>query len=165
MEIKRLLTSCFGLGFLPIAPGTFGSMPVAIVFGLMVRCGAPAFAILVVMAIFAVAGSVVCVVFSPAIIAATGKTDPAEVVADEFAGQAVTFFVLSVFLASTAPLWMVFAAFVLFRIFDVIKPWPIKKLEKLPSGWGILADDLLAGIYAAALLFVALMLWNLLIAG
>jgi phosphatidylglycerophosphatase A len=48
------------------------------------------------------------------------------------------------------------AGFVLFRLFDIWKPWPIRKLEKLPGGWGIMADDWLAGIYAAILLRLAL---------
>jgi len=48
------------------------------------------------------------------------------------------------------------AGFILFRLFDIIKPWPCKKLEKLPAGWGILADDLMAGFYAAIVLMIGL---------
>jgi undecaprenyl-diphosphatase len=84
----------------------------------------------------------------------TGENDPGEVVADEFAGQALTFAfagaILQDHIAATALL-----GFVLFRIFDIIKPWPAGRLEKLPAGWGILADDLMAGVYAAVLLIVA----------
>jgi len=98
------------------------------------------------------AGSLVCVQFAPAAIAATGKNDPGEVVADEFAGQAVTF-LFSPFLGMGAAtgrqiLITAFMGFVLFRLFDIFKPWPIRKLEKYPAGWGILADDLLAGVFA-----------------
>ena len=87
-----------------------------------------------------------------ATIAATGKNDPREVVADEFAGQAVTF-LFSPFLAMGSAtnrqiLITAFVGFVLFRLFDISKPWPIRKLEKYPAGWGILADDLLAGVFA-----------------
>jgi phosphatidylglycerophosphatase A len=106
----------------------------------------------IVMAILTLAASVVCVAFAPAAIAAVGQNDPREVVADEVAGQAVTFIaVLFITLktASTGSIWAITAAgFVLFRIFDITKPWPIRKLEKLPSGWGILVDDILAGVYA-----------------
>ena len=49
--------------------------------------------------------------------------------------------------------------FLLFRVIDITKPWPIKKLEALPAGWGVLADDLLAGVFAALILAVATMLW------
>jgi len=110
-------------------------------------------ATLIVMSAFALAGSVVCVKSASASIAATGKNDPREVVADEFAGQAVTFFV-GPFLAA-GPAWVIaLLGLVLFRIFDISKPWPIRKLEKFPAGWGILADDLLAGVYAGAALFL-----------
>jgi len=150
--MKRLFTSCFGLGRLPVAPGTWGSLPPAVVFGLMCSLNAPPVAISIVMAALVLAGSVVCVAFAPAAIAATGKNDPSEVVADELAGQAVTF-LLSPFLAigtaSQKEVWITaLAGFVLFRIFDISKPWPISKLEKFPAGWGILADDLLAGVFA-----------------
>ncbi|UCF15544.1 MAG: phosphatidylglycerophosphatase A, partial [Phycisphaerales bacterium] len=106
----------------------------------------------IVMAGLVVAGSVLCVKFAPAAIAATGKDDPGEVVADELAGQAVTFLVspfLALESASNSQVWSVAAVgFVLFRVFDIAKPWPIRKFEKLPEGWGILADDLVAGLFA-----------------
>jgi phosphatidylglycerophosphatase A len=150
--MKRLLTSCFGLGRLPLAPGTWGSLPPVIIFGLMSWLGASPALITNVMAALALAGGVVCVQFAPAAIAATGKNDPREVVADEFAGQSVTF-IISPFLATGSAtgrqiLITAFAGFVLFRLFDISKPWPIRRLEKYPAGWGILADDLLAGVYA-----------------
>jgi len=163
MAMKRLLTSCFGLGRLPVAPGTWGSMPVAVVFGLLCQLGAEPVLVFILMAAFVVAGSVVCVKFAPAAIAATGKNDPREVVADEFAGQAVT--LLSVPLAmgagfSAGQIWAVVGiGFLLFRILDIAKPWPIRKLEKLPQGWGILADDLLAGVFGAVILHISVWLW------
>jgi len=151
-NMKRMLTSCFGLGRLPVAPGTWGSLPPVIIFGLMGWFGASTAIITNVMAALVLAGCVVCVQYAPAAIAATGKNDPGEVVADELAGQAVTF-LFSAFLvittASAGQVWMTAAAgFVLFRIFDIAKPWPIRRLEKFPAGWGILADDLLAGVFA-----------------
>lgn len=155
--MKRLLTSCFGLGYLPIAPGTWGSLPPVFVYCLAGYLDAPAVVIAIVMAILALAGSVVCVRFAPAVITATGKSDPREVVADEFAGQAVTF--LGAIVMPGGPvLTTAVLGFLLFRLFDIVKPWPIRKLEKLPRGWGILADDLLAGVYAAIALVVCLRL-------
>ena len=145
--MKRLLTSCFGLGWLPLAPGTWGSLPPVIVFALMCHFGTSTVVTSIVMAALAVAGSVVCVKFASAAIAATGQTDPREVVADEFAGQAVTFIPIGV--VPAGQIWTtVLLGFLLFRLFDIAKPWPIRKLEKLPKTWGILADDLLAGVYA-----------------
>ena len=146
--MKRLLASCFGLGWLPVAPGTWGSLPPVIIFALMSYFSVSAVLISIVMAVLALAGSVVCVKFAPAAVAATGETDPAEVVADEFAGQSITFLFISLLSSFREILSPTIVGFLLFRLFDIIKPWPIRKLEKLSSGWGILVDDLLAGIYA-----------------
>lgn len=161
--MKRLFTSCFGLGRLPVAPGTWGSLPPAVVFGLMCSLNAPPVAISIVMAGLVLAGSVACIAFAPAAIAATGKNDPSEVVADELAGQAVTFLISSFLALNTASqkeIWITaLAGFVLFRIFDISKPWPIRKLEKLPAGWGILADDLLAGVFAWVVLQIFIKLF------
>jgi len=161
--MKRLFTSCFGLGRLPVAPGTWGSLPPAVVFGLMCSLNAPPVAISIVMAALVLAGSVACVAFAPAAMAATGKNDPSEVVTDELAGQAVTFLVspfLALAAASQKEIWITaLAGFVLFRIFDISKPWPIRKLEKLPAGWGILADDLLAGVFAWVVLQIFIKLF------
>jgi len=145
--MKRLVTSCFGLGRLPVAPGTWGSLPAAIAFGLMGHFHVSPVTMSIVMAALALASSVVCVGYAPAAIAATGKSDPREVVVDELAGQAITFLAIGVL--PVKQVWLVAAGgFALFRIFDIAKPWPIRKLENLPKGWGILADDLLAGVYA-----------------
>ena len=110
-------------------------------------------ATLAVMAACVVVGAAVCVKFAPAAMTATGKNDPREVVADEFAGQALTFLVAPL-LAGGAAWAVALLGFLLFRIFDISKPWPIRKLEKYPAGWGILADDLLAGVYAGVILLL-----------
>ena len=161
--MKRLLTSCLGLGWLPIAPGTWGSLPPAIIFGLIGSIGASAAVSTTIMAICALAGSFVCVQFAPPAIEATSSGDPGEVVADEFAGQSVTLVVsplLGVGDVSASRIWIVaLAGFLLFRVFDIAKPWPIQKLEKLPQGWGILADDLLAVVFSAIVLQTAVRLW------
>ena len=161
--MKRLALSCFGLGRLPVAPGTWGSLVPAIIFGLMCHFGASPAIVSNVMATLVLVASVACVQFAPAAIAATGKDDPGEVVVDEVAGQAITF-LFSPFLApataSTGQIWAVTAAgFVLFRVFDIAKPWPICRLEKLPKGWGILADDLLAGVFAWIVLQICIKLF------
>jgi len=74
--------------------------------------------------------------------------DPRNVVIDELAGQLITF----LFLVPASGV-LALAGFVLFRIFDISKPFPIRRLEHLPGGWGIMSDDILAGIYAAVALF------------
>jgi len=161
--MKRLLTSCFGLGRLPLAPGTWGSLPPTIIFGLMWQFHLSGPSITIVMVALALAGSVICVKFAPAAIAATGNTDPREVVADELAGQAVTFlpipFFIPVILTTGQICIITSGGFLLFRLFDIVKLWPIRKLEKLPKGWGILADDLMAGVFAAIVLLIVIFLW------
>jgi len=140
----------------------------------MCHLGAPAISISFVMAALALVGCAICIKFAPAVIVATGKTDPGEIVADEIAGQAVTFLAVG-FLVSAKRfaeaglaietfstkqiLGTAALGFLLYRAFDAVKPWPIHKLEKLPAGWGILADDLMAGVYAAVALQVCIRLW------
>ncbi|MCK5171960.1 MAG: phosphatidylglycerophosphatase A, partial [Planctomycetes bacterium] len=144
--MRRLLTSCFGLGFMPIAPGTWGSMPVAVLFGLLCYMSVSATVMSLVLVLVAVGASAVCVLFAPAAIEATGKKDPGEVVADETAGQAIAF--IGAFPAGiTAIAATAVIGFLAFRLLDIIKPFPCRRLEALPAGWGILADDLMAGVY------------------
>jgi len=96
-----------------------------------------------------------CIVFSPAVIEATGREDPREVVVDEVAGQALTFLVVPFLFAPEVLTWhAVVAGFLAFRAVDTTKPWPCRRLEHLPAGFGILADDLMAGLYAALILLV-----------
>jgi phosphatidylglycerophosphatase A len=163
INMKRLLTSCFGLGWLPLCTGTYGSLPPTIIFGLLSYMRAPALLILIVMGALALAGSVVCVKFAPFVITVTGKNDPGEIVVDEIAGQSITFLAISLLAIETFSTRQILGTaglgFLLFRLFDIFKPWPIRKLEKLPSGWGILADDLLAGVYAAIVLLICIRLW------
>jgi phosphatidylglycerophosphatase A len=91
--------------------------------------------------------------FVPAVWAA-GETarqknaeDPGLVVVDEAVGQWIALAGAGAFTATQAA-----AAFVLFRLFDIVKPWPVRALERLPGGWGIVADDAAAGAYAALVL-------------
>lgn len=162
--MKRLAASGFGLGWLPLAPGSWASLPPAIIFAVMSHFHTPSAVIIVVMAALAVAGSVVCIKCAPASIAATGDADPPEVVADEIAGQAITFIVATAFIRVYAytciPVYtLVVGGFLSFRLFDVIKPCPARRFERLPRGWGILADDIVAGLYAGIALVICLKLW------
>ena len=162
--MKRLLTSCFGLGWLPIAPGSWGSLPSAIIFGLVYYLGGSGALAASLMVALIAAGSVVCVKFSHVAVAATGNEDPNEVVADEIAGQALTFLAMPLMMADVSGgqiVSIVVLGYFLFRLFDTVKPWPSYRLEELPAGWGILADDLMAGVYAGIALFVSAKFWIL----
>ena len=155
INYKRLLTSCFGLGFMPIASGTWGSLPVPIVFGLMCAFGPCCWSVSLVMVGLAIVASIVCVAFSDAAIKACGRKDPGEVVADEVAGQAVTF-IGAYAVGGKEIVIAAVVGFLAFRFFDILKPWPCNKLEGLPGGVGILADDLMAGVYAAVVLQIVM---------
>ena len=78
------------------------------------------------------------------------KTDPHEVVIDEVAGQFLTLTAVP----NTSWVWLGFA-FLLFRAFDIVKPFPARRAERLSGGWGIVTDDLVAGVYAAVVVFAA----------
>ena len=145
--LARLLATWFGCGSAPKGPGTAGSAAaIAIAWALHRFLGmeGPSFAFLAVVMIL------------PAIWAADvtareiGAKDPGVVVIDEVVGQWVT-------LAGAAGLngrsWA--AAFLLFRVFDIWKPPPVRRFERFPGGLGIVADDVAAGCYAALVLFIA----------
>jgi len=148
MNKSELLTTCFGLGKLPFCPGTWGSLPPVVLYQVLRYVPGEFYPWItpVVMAVLLIVFSWICVQYSPAVIEATGKKDPGLIVADEVAGQAVTMLIISLLwpgnICNTTVL-----GFALFRLFDITKPWPCRRLEKLPAGVGILADDLMAGLY------------------
>jgi phosphatidylglycerophosphatase A len=147
MKKEELFTTCFGLGRLPIAPGTWGSLLPVVAYQVLAFLYPVANPLIQGLLFFY--GVWVCIHYVPRIIELTGHEDPGQVVADEVAGQSIPMFVLSVI----TPMHICNAAimgFALFRIFDILKPWPCKRLEMLPSGWGVVADDVMAGVYAAA---------------
>ena len=148
MKKAELLTTCFGLGKLPFCPGTWGSLPPVVLYQVLGYVPGPMFpaATPIAMVLLLIGFSWICIHYAPAVIASTGKKDPQMIVADEVAGQAVTMLIISLLwpgnICNTTVL-----GFALFRLFDITKPWPCKRLEKLPAGVGILADDLMAGLY------------------
>lgn len=146
----RLVATFFGAGTFPAASGTFGSI-VALPFGIaMLQIPAP-FGRLVLLV--AVTGVLLLGVWaSQRYCAATEQPDSGEVVIDEVAGQ----WLALVFAAPDNP-WHFFAAFLLFRFFDIAKLWPASwAQDHLPGGWGVMMDDIVAGLYAAALLYAGI---------
>jgi len=132
-----VLLATFGYsGFAPIAPGTVGSavaLALAVLAGLH-RGGAAAPIVAAVLFFTGVWASTVTARF-------LGRHDPGPVVLDEVVGMLISIAWLPLGWTGLA------AAFFLFRLFDVIKPYPANRLEDLPDGWGIMADDVMAGIY------------------
>jgi phosphatidylglycerophosphatase A len=193
------IATSFGVGYIPKAPGTFGSLvgivvaifthPVSllVIFGAFLSGGigidvpmfnghsapvlllVPSLVVLLILGFIGVWSSSRAAEYA-------GIGDPQYVVIDEVSGMHLTLVLalmpvgLPTYLipsdeASVFALYSAFSllnwkylllGFILFRVFDIWKPWPIRRLEKLPGGWGIMADDWMAGIYAAILLRVAL---------
>jgi phosphatidylglycerophosphatase A len=143
----RVVGTGFGAGYSAFAPGTVGSALGVLLFWPIARAAWPwqvsAAAVLFVVGSLA-AGRVA--------LAVNGK-DPGIVVVDEVVGQWVTLTALP-FTPVTAGL-----GFLLFRVMDVVKPWPARDLEGLPRGWGIMADDVAAGVYAHLAVRVGLLVW------
>jgi phosphatidylglycerophosphatase A len=135
----------FGAGRLRPGPGTWGSLATALLWWLLASHLPPSARIPVILVL-------IILVTAIGIPAATleargcGKKDPSHVVIDEVAGQLVT-------LIACPIVWQaLLAGFILFRVFDILKPPPIRSLEKLPEGTGIVVDDLGAGVYALIVL-------------
>ena len=143
----HLLSLGFGSGLAPRAPGTWGTL-VAVPFYLMLAPLPLAWYLLAVMLAFVV-GVFLCTYTSKAL----GVHDHSGIVWDEFVG----FWITMIAVPASWP-WIL-AGFVLFRLFDIVKPWPVKLADaKMKGGFGIMFDDVLAGLYALAVLHIALQL-------
>lgn len=164
-DVRIVLLSAFGLGFMKPAPGTWGSLPPPIIAGVMVLADASPTAINVTMAALFAVSCVVCVGFGSFAERALGQKDPRNVVVDEVAGQSMLLMALPWLIndaggtrAGGIGVWqnllLCAAAFVLFRVFDIIKPPPVRNMEVLPKGWGVLVDDLVAAVYGVVVLQV-----------
>lgn len=141
------MATCGYLGYSPVAPGTVGSAVGLLVFGAVRLTGSLAVELAVIAVIFALG------VWSGAVAERHfGAVDPAPVILDEVIGMLVTLAMIPVTVQGAL------VGFVLFRVFDVIKPWPANRLEGLPGGWGVMADDAMAAVYGnlALRLLVAL---------
>ncbi len=161
LNAPTLLLTSGGLGFLRPAPGTWGSMPPGAIVGVMALAGASQNAMLIVTGAVLALSCVICVAWGRYAEERFGRKDAGEVVIDETAGVAPATLV-AVWLAEGLVEQIVAfgGAFVLFRVFDIIKPPPARRLEKLPHGWGVLVDDLAAGVYAAAVLAGGMLAWR-----
>ncbi len=145
-RLPLVLATWFGCGYARFAPGTWGSAGALVPALLLARAGWQPWHFLVL----AVVATPAAIWAASAAARHVGKKDPSLVVIDEVVGQWVT-------LAGASTLnwksWL--AAFVLFRVMDIFKPPPVRQLERLPGGAGIVADDVMAGVYGALVLLLA----------
>jgi phosphatidylglycerophosphatase A len=153
------LLTTFGLGRCRPASGTWGSLPPVAVGALLLAFGLPVEGLAFGLVMIAIAGlsAGACIRFGDEAVARWGRPDPSQVVADETAGMAIVLAFLPVGAASTPALAAVTLAlaFIAFRALDILKPFPADRLEALPGGWGILADDLAAAVYAVLVMHLA----------
>ena len=156
-----LAVTTFGVGYLPLAPGTWGSMVgvgIYLLFAWIEASFNPKnLSETQTTAWIHVFNGVIFIVFCLLGIWASGHStklfkhkDPSQAVVDEVIGQLLTF----LFIPFTFSWKLIFVGFLLFRLFDIWKPYPIDSLQNLPSGIGVCADDILAGVYAGAILSV-----------
>jgi len=147
--LRKMIASGLGTGYLPVAPGTWGSAAVAGVFlAAASLSGGSAVWVAAAMGSVVILASVGCVATGRFAERAFGKKDARRCTADEWAGQALTYLLLPVGMNWTD--WVIVAGvgFLCFRVMDIVKPPPARRLEKLPHGWGVLLDDLVAAVYA-----------------
>ncbi len=147
MTRLAVILATFGyVGHFPVAPGTAGSAAALVLYALLRWVGSPALDVGVIAALFGVgcwAGSVAEVHY--------GRTDPGYVVLDEVMGMLLTLLFVPV-------TWVgVVVGFLLFRLFDIVKPFPARQCERLHGGLGIMADDAVAGVYGN--LALRLVIW------
>ncbi len=150
VKLAKIISTFFGIGLFPLAPGTLASLAMVVLYKYYLhRLSWPLY--LAVLFLLIAAG----VYFSSIYARSLNLKDPGKVVIDEVAGQLLALFLLR-------PDWVVLApAFILFRFLDIIKPMGVKKLETLPAGWGIMADDLGSGLVVNILLQLTILIFRL----
>lgn len=150
-KLNSLIATSGGIGYLPLAPGTWASGALAVLW-FIVCVKFPDF---INWQVLLVACLIIGGVYFSGKLITEKEKDPSYVVIDEVAGMAVT-------LLFIPPTWQnIVAGFILFRLFDILKPLGIKRMEKMKNGWGIMLDDVLAGIYSAIVLrfLISIKIW------
>jgi phosphatidylglycerophosphatase A len=151
-HIRVAAVTCLGLGRLPLFGGTWGTLGAAVIHGLLAwQIGTDKAPWL--LGTLAGAATLASVLLCPWAERFYGRKDPKVFVIDELAGYFLTVACFPLHPQWAVGLW----GFIFFRAFDIVKPPPIRRLEKVGGGWGIVLDDLLAGLYAAV--FTGLALW------
>lgn len=150
----KLIATSFGVGFLPVMPGTWGAI-LAILLWLPLYLWASAGVTLTVTAgavvLFAVAGT-----WASSVSEKYWGKDPVVACVDETVGQWIS--LLPITSVAVDPWWLILLSLALFRLFDIYKPLGIRAMERLPRGYGMMADDVLAGIYSVVVILIVKMM-------
>jgi len=148
-RLSNILATFFGLGYLSFMPGTWGAIAGVVFFYLLSK----GVFFLIITCIITLVGFIV----SDLVAKEKDDSDPSIVVIDEVSGQMITYIGLSFS-------WQIaLLGFMFFRFFDILKPFGIRNMEKLRGGYGIMLDDIVAGIYANIVVRVIVLVWNILI--
>lgn len=163
---SEMLLTTGGLGHMRPASGTWGSLPPVIIAYALILLGIGpgdplSWVYYLVLALICIIYSGACVLLGHEAEAKWGK-DPSEVVADETAGQCLTLMFIPAGICNCPMTTMgaVLGAFFLFRAFDILKPWPAGAMQNIAGGWGILLDDIFAGIMGGIALLIILSIMN-----
>ncbi len=147
MNWKKLIATGFGTGFLPIGPGSWGTLPGMLLCWAMQPLHPALYLVLVL--VLAWAG----VHLATEVEKEFGKKDPGAIVIDEILAFPLTMFLIPLSLGTMA------LGFFLNRLMDTVKLWPCRSLQILPGGWGIMLDDLVAAVYSCLLMHAAVYFW------
>lgn len=153
--VPRLIATSFGFGFLPKAPGTWGALFAIILWlPLYLWCSQPWIFCITLLAtlVYAIAGT-----WASTLSEKYWGKDPVVACADETVGQWISMLPLSGI--GVTPWWWIVVSLALFRFFDIYKPMGIRSMEKLPGGYGMMADDILAAIYSAVIIIVLMQIF------
>lgn len=153
--LPKLIATSGLVGFLPWMPGTWGAL-LAIVLWLPLYLWAP-LAICLSVTLIATIVLTMAGTWASSVSEKYWGKDPVAACADETVGQWISMLPLCGG-PDVSPWWLIIVSFVLFRAFDIIKPFGIRKLEKFPGGYGMMADDIAAGLLAAIITFIINML-------
>ena len=141
LKISEWIATCFKVGYLPLAPGTWGSIFAILVWWVLLKdLDLLIFGIVIILFFF------IGIIVSNIIIDQNGDNDPSHIIIDELVGQW-----LSLWMLPDGSFYIIIL-FILFRFFDIIKPWPIRFIEQLPKGLGVMCDDLTAGLITLILI-------------
>ena len=156
-RLAWVIGSGFGSGLSPVAPGTAGSAAAGAIFYVIMLLPLAVwhyFLPLYVIALLSVIGLAVGV-WATGRMSTEANPDPGAAVWDEFVGMWITCLPVAVFWEALQPYWIALP-FLVFRVLDVVKPWPCRRLERLHGGWGIMLDDVAAGVWGGLAIFVLL---------
>jgi phosphatidylglycerophosphatase A len=152
-QLQRMAVSCatvLGIGLLRPGPGTWASIVAGVAALIIILCVPPDF-ISFTLIVAAITASALCLVSAPAAVRHFSSGDPGPVVIDEVAGTWLTIALVPASTLAVSPIAGVILSVLLFRVFDIAKPWPVSWFERLPGAFGIIADDLAAGVFAGIL--------------